>query len=546
MRAHKYIAVILITTIIIAPISAKSFSVGDIINIPNLGNFGGNSEEYVPTSNPKLESKETGFTVLGVNIPFSWDGLANKALNMIVQRMVRSITEWVVNRDGRGPAFVHSPIEFYRDIADGLAGEFIEGSDLGFLCSPFRNNISQSLSLHFGKTRTPSIKDYSCRLTDIIDNVEAFNKGKFIESGGWDTWFRVSQNPANNPRGAFLEAKFEIDSRIIEALGVKKEELSWAKGFLSTQDCNINPNTGKEECGPVKTPGTLIENQFNKSLGSGWARIELADEFDELLVALLDYAMDAFIGNKKSVFSQEGLYNPALSTDGGPVIAVSCGATPRPALVDRSVIWTATRSDIGAGYSVSYTWEGEGISGATGATATTTYQTAGTKTARVTAVLTDSNGLNRGPTVANCSTIIIDTSSEQFGDGSPLATTCWPALDSIKFDPNDRVCTNEGFCTERAVVHWVALITGGSGSISSISITPNVTGVSAFENGDIEFYPTGSYLGSIQIYPPGTVIQNIMYTRTGTYRSKISVVDHDNSFTPITDQMCDGTVNVTQ
>ena len=55
--------------------------------------------------------------------------------------------------------------------------------------------------------------------------------------------------------------------------------MDWGRGFLSFKD----PETGE-----ITSPGTIIEKQVNQRLGSGERRLEIADEFDEIVNALIN------------------------------------------------------------------------------------------------------------------------------------------------------------------------------------------------------------------------------------------------------------------
>ncbi len=55
--------------------------------------------------------------------------------------------------------------------------------------------------------------------------------------------------------------------------------LGWGRGFLSHTD----PATGK-----ITSPGSVIEGQVNQRLFSGESRIQIADEFDEVVNALVN------------------------------------------------------------------------------------------------------------------------------------------------------------------------------------------------------------------------------------------------------------------
>ncbi|MCI0619433.1 hypothetical protein L0Y40_00120 [Candidatus Wolfebacteria bacterium] len=266
--------------------------------------------------------------VLGFSVPVGDTGLQFKDLfldcmvyqviNVIIDQITDSIITWIQGGFDGNPVFVTNLNTFYRNIVDNTVGEFV-GTDLEFLCSPFKAQIQLALINNY---RRP--EQFKCSLSDVIDNVDDFVNGDFAQ-GSWAGWFQLTQIPKNNPYGAYVEAEQELNSRITAAVGTRREELQAGRGFLSwkTQDCYSvvpdpnnpgatttvpipdagSPAPGSIErfCDPSKTatPGSVIEEQVNFSLGSGTRRIEMADEINEILNALIAYFLnDVLTGDK--------------------------------------------------------------------------------------------------------------------------------------------------------------------------------------------------------------------------------------------------------
>ena len=134
------------------------------------------------------------------------DGLdmaARIAAQIAIQRIVASTVEWANTGFEGNPAYVTDPKQYFSDLSDGIAGEFILGSDLSFLCSPFQTQIRLALRQSYVRPNP-----FQCTLTQVVGNIENFY-GDFSQ-GGWDAWFSMTQNPTNNPYGAYLEAKIEL------------------------------------------------------------------------------------------------------------------------------------------------------------------------------------------------------------------------------------------------------------------------------------------------------------------------------------------------
>lgn len=200
------------------------------------------------------------------------DAIAWAAAKIIIQNMLQSIVLWAQNGFNGGPSFVQDPEGFLRDVGDQTAGLVIQ--DIApFLCEPFRLSLEANLSLSYS---LPVFDKIDCTLTDVIGNIDGFLNGDFSQ-GGWDGWFSMTQNKRNNPYGAFLLAQSELNVQVAKKQGTELKFLDWGQGFFSFRDSD----------GLVKTPGNIIENQLNHSLGSGTRSLEIADEIDEVIGAVI-------------------------------------------------------------------------------------------------------------------------------------------------------------------------------------------------------------------------------------------------------------------
>jgi len=245
-----------------------------------------------------LAAKEVGigrYTQNGVTIPItgvqaaaqagtSADSIGLTIVKQLIGQFTNSLVSWINNGFQGGPLFVTDPGQFFIGVGDRIAGHFIEGSELGFLCYPFALDIRLALNLNYSAAFEDEIR---CTLTDVIGNIEGFTED--FNQGGWGAWFSMTQNSQNNVYGAYLDASSELEIRLASALGIEGMKLDWGKGFLSFQDCEVpDPAGGCLEYGPVQTPGTVIEGQLEESLGTNLRQLELADEFDEIIGALVN------------------------------------------------------------------------------------------------------------------------------------------------------------------------------------------------------------------------------------------------------------------
>lgn len=246
-----------------------------------------------------------------------WDFLTRVFVNTLIRNFTKSVVTWINSGFQGSPLFVTNPEGFFADVADQIGGQFIyEG--LGkfgqILCSPFDLQLRLALGFNFFSNYRDRI---TCRLTDIQKNLNnAFTRGGFIVSGGWSTWHSVTMVRQNNVFGAYVIASDSLDSQLSRRINNLTEELNQGRGFLSFKKC---PSAlGSEEafyeelegkC-TVQTPGSVIEGQLQEVLPSELRSIEVADEINEIIAALINAALN-------EVFSATGLAGTTQVPSGG-------------------------------------------------------------------------------------------------------------------------------------------------------------------------------------------------------------------------------------
>ncbi len=190
----------------------------------------------------------------------------------VIHQVVSSIIDWINRGFEGGPTFVTNPQQFFMNIADEELGRLIDGSALGFVCDPFRIQIQ--FSFLGQRNRSRSIP--RCTITSIVKNFDGFIKGNF-EDGGWTGWFSLAQTQ-NNPYGSYLLAEQKAEAKISARQNSAKMTLDWGRGFKSI----LNRN------GEIQTPGTYVEQNLSKATGLELDNLNLAREFDDIVIALLN------------------------------------------------------------------------------------------------------------------------------------------------------------------------------------------------------------------------------------------------------------------
>lgn len=237
----------------------------------------------VPTADNAVRGKETGTLTSGY---ISWDSLGYCAINSIIEAIGAATVNWINSGFQGNPVFVDNPEQFFADIADIEAGRFLNDISNGFLCTPIKDIVRVNLATQYNKSINPS--KGQCTFSGVAGNLDQFVSG---ETFSWQDWFSYTQNPSNNPFGATIYGSIELDQRLAQSLGTQTKLLDWGRGFLSFED----PETGK-----VKSPGAVIEGQINQRLFNGESRINIADEFDEVVTALVNQLVKVAINEVTS------------------------------------------------------------------------------------------------------------------------------------------------------------------------------------------------------------------------------------------------------
>lgn len=227
----------------------------------------------VPTGNAVLEGKETGSLVTA---GIGWDQVGWCLANSLIESITTDTINWINGGFQGNPVFIDDPAGYFANIADVQAGQFLNELSGGFLCSPIQDIVRVNLAQSYNSQISPYGNQAQCTFTGVSGSLEQFMGG---ETFGWDDWMSYTQNPYNNPMGSTMFGQIELDRRISQSLGIESTLLDWGAGFFSVKD---------KETGRISSPGSLIEGQVNQRLFSGQKRLEIADEFNEVMNALVN------------------------------------------------------------------------------------------------------------------------------------------------------------------------------------------------------------------------------------------------------------------
>jgi hypothetical protein len=251
-----------------------------------------------------------------------------------IQSMVRSTVNWINSGFQGSPAYATDIKRTLQDASDQVAEGFLRQlkSNLN-INSPFRDLLSQNVlrNYYLSTSRDGFFLQNPYTLNRSSANDSAFLRGDFTQ-GGFDAWLNTALNSQNNPFGALNAFETELAARVNGVQAQIHEELGWGNGFLSWRKCDLGGNTiqdttsqdiipildtsgkptgqttvgavgtvsltQKQTCfsSHIETPGSVIADQLNHSLGLGADSLVNADEFDEIVNALLSQLMKNVLG----------------------------------------------------------------------------------------------------------------------------------------------------------------------------------------------------------------------------------------------------------
>lgn len=281
-------------------------------------------------------------------LSLTWENAGKLALDVVLKiaamQFLQNITEATVNWINSGyqdqPSFIADPAKFLSDTADQTIGNMIfNNPDLNFLCSPFQLQVKLALGLSAGSYQ-PFKNKINCTLTSAIANATS----SIDSMTSWSDFIKVTQNPANDPIGAFLIAKVELDAQIQTAKDTKTQELAWGQGALSFNECtktvkdattgsvitskvfkgnsaneNTIPTPGSNQhititgCKP-KTPGAVVTSMLGFKATSDTRSTELQVALANGLETSINTILSAIV--QQAINSlRNGVLDPVSATD---------------------------------------------------------------------------------------------------------------------------------------------------------------------------------------------------------------------------------------
>jgi hypothetical protein len=260
-----------------------------ILNNVELG-----SDVAVNTTSAGANTLSSGFLGTLWEKEFYLDALFWFIAKEIISNMINELVIWINSGFEGRPMFVQDLSAFLLEAADEGVGEFIRdiGGPLSVFCSPFRLDVQVAVNLYYNRLRADQSAP-ACTLTGVIDNIDGFlegGRGSFSAYGGWDEWFEVVAKPQTyTPYGAVLSAQTDATMRFVNIKGEEFSVTNFGDGFISGKICEpVDPELeGPPEQCWISKPGKIVEEALSFNLDSGRQSLIEADEFNEVIAALL-------------------------------------------------------------------------------------------------------------------------------------------------------------------------------------------------------------------------------------------------------------------
>lgn len=276
---------------------------------------------------PVIDPAHIALTTKTIIKDYVLDQIAWNLSQQVLNKMTAQTVNWINSGFKGKPMFVENPDQFFLKIGDNVASKILTettinvgGTNIGNLCQPFKAQVTLALRANYLQDTDPQ---YSCTLGTLANNYENFIND--FSQGGWDGWFRVTQNNQNNPMGAYLETEQQLRLQIASQQKQYEQKLSWGKGLLSQEVCpegmtngdvakragrssiidtdagiaRLNAATDPDGCSVpmvVVTPGSVIQDQLAKSLNVGRDKLVVADSINEIVNALMNQLIAQVVG----------------------------------------------------------------------------------------------------------------------------------------------------------------------------------------------------------------------------------------------------------
>lgn len=242
------------------------------------------------------------------------DFIANILKRTLVRALVQDTVNWINNGFEGKPSWGQSLTHVLEDNTHRLLDDFLYSNEYTKgLCKGYELPLKFAIQLKFYTNSRFSVagERYIPRCTlesakESIEDVQDFYENNDIVSYSWDKFLEITTNSDNTPFGVYFNLSEDLEREIEKRTGKTEQELNSNSGFLSYRKCDesgwrefepertefsYDSSNAAETFCDVTTPGTQLAASLNKSLGADVDEIITADEFDEIIGALVGQLM---------------------------------------------------------------------------------------------------------------------------------------------------------------------------------------------------------------------------------------------------------------
>lgn len=249
--------------------------------------------------------------------------IARTIARQALQKITSSVVDWINSGFDGSPAIVQDYKQFFLSAADQALGEFIQGSDLSFLCSPFQSQVKVAIAQSYarpsagvgGGSGSGGTVGPSCTLSGVVGNVDAFLQNGF-SSGGWPGLLAYTTEPTNNPYGAYMYGVQAANQIQAQAVQTARDELTFSgyKPYKELYDCKPTGGSTPDCKTRIVTPTAAVEGIAQNTLDLPTAALNAAKNFDEIISALLTQLVNRAIYQGLSNLSGQNGYESNFSS----------------------------------------------------------------------------------------------------------------------------------------------------------------------------------------------------------------------------------------
>ena len=256
------------------------------------------------------------------------DAIAYEAAHQVLDKLTANTVNWI-NSGFQGGAFFQNPDNYFSDLAERELNYFINIIGYNNQDYPFGRRLAENLARNVRRGFEQNAK-FTLQQA-MRDNRSYTDFYTDFSAGGWDAWLMMTQLPQNNPVGFKIITDEELQKRFAghyeSPFNAIRESLRINGGFFNQQKC-VDPvdfeeldknNFTKEDLSYVqkiayagsssedqkkaaredirkhtclrwetRTPGNMISDGLSNALGSDFKQMELADELNESIAAIMD------------------------------------------------------------------------------------------------------------------------------------------------------------------------------------------------------------------------------------------------------------------